>query len=318
VRHDRLVTRAIAAVCAAAAALTLMPGMAVAPLEGQATVSNAQAAASTAVYMCPMHPDVRGAEGDHCSRCGMALVPAIAADYQPYQLDFDITPHALRAGQRGRMHFSVKNPKTGSLVERFEAVHERLFHLFIVSQDLEYFAHVHPVLGPNGNLDAEVVLPNPGAYRLIADFVPAGAMPQFVQRAFVTAGYTGLLAAAAVLVPDVSDKVVDGSRVRLSMSPLVAGREQLITFDIADGASGEPVGDLEPYLGATGHLLAVGADLDTAFHSHPVAGVTSAAGPTIVFQVLFPRPANYRLWMQFQRHGRVATAVMTVPVAPHD
>jgi len=32
--------------------------------------------AEKASYVCPMHPEITGKEGDKCSKCGMALKPA--------------------------------------------------------------------------------------------------------------------------------------------------------------------------------------------------------------------------------------------------
>jgi metallophosphoesterase superfamily enzyme len=116
------------------------------------------------------------------------------------------------------------------------------------------------------------------------------------------------------LAADTADKVERGTRVKLILPELIAGREGLITFDVSDESTGRPVDDLEPYLGATGHLLLASADLEIAAHSHPVAGVSTSGGPTIVFQVLFPRAAAYRMWMQFQRRGEVITVPFTVPV----
>jgi hypothetical protein len=273
------------------------------------------AVAAQSLYWCPMHPDVRGKAGDTCPICRMALVPATPSDYHPYQLDVEIVPRALRAQQKGRVRFFVRDPHTGAIVRTFEPVHERVFHLFVVSRDLDYFTHIHPTLHPNGALDVDIEVPRAGAYQLIADFVPAGGVPQLIQKSFVTAGYSGRVAAVPRLAPDAADKVARGTRVTLTMPEQIAGREGLITFDVSDETSGRPVNDLEPYLGATGHLLLASADLEIAEHSHPVAGISTTGGPTIVFQVLFPRPGTYRMWMQFQRRGEVITVPFTVPVA---
>ena len=62
----------------------------------------------------------------------------------------------------------------------------------------------------------------------------------------------------------------------------------------------------------------VSSDLQTVFHSHPVASVSTGLGPRIVFQVLFPRAGIYRMWVQVQRHGTVTTAPFTVRAAPRD
>ena len=88
---------------------------------------------------------------------------------------------------------SYASPHTLATVRRFELVHERVFHLFIVSRELEYFAHVHPTLHADGSLDVDVELPRAGVYQMIADFLPVGGSPQLVQKSIVTAGYTGVL-----------------------------------------------------------------------------------------------------------------------------
>jgi hypothetical protein len=95
---------------------------------------------------------------------------------------------------------------------------------------------------------------------------------------------------------------------------LTAGTTSLIAFHFADGSTGAAVSDLQPYLGAWGHVLIVSADLGAAVHSHPITPLTGSAGPTIYFQQRFPRAGMYRLWGQFMRHGRLATVRFTVEV----
>ena len=287
-------------------------------LAGMACAAGLAFAPQDPTYWCPMHPDVRGAAGAACPLCGMALVRVAAADYRPYPLDFEVVPRALRPGQPGRVRFFVRDPRTGATVRRFEQVHERVFHLFVLSRDLEYFAHLHPLPGSNGSLDVDLQVPRPGPYQLIADFLPAGGTPQLVQRSFVTAVYTGSLLPPAALTRDVTDKVIGATRVKLTLPEPMAGREQLITFDLQDAVTGAAVSDLEPYLGATGHLLVASADLAVASHFHPVAEISGRAGPTVVFQVLFPSPGDYRMWAQFQRHGQVLTAPFTFAVSERD
>src|SRR4051812_5781463 len=206
-------------------------------------------AAQSTTYMCPMHPDVRGAAGDACPKCGMALVPA-TTDATPWALDVDVTPRAVRPGEPARVRFAARNPITGATARRFEVVHDRVFHLFVVGRDLGYFAHIHPQLRGNGELTVDVTVPRAGAYMLIADFLPEGGAPQFVQRALVTAGYTGSLAAVAHPAPDLADKTDGAVRAHLVPPDPRAQREQLLTFELRDPASGAPITDAEPYLGA--------------------------------------------------------------------
>jgi hypothetical protein len=273
-------------------------------------------AAAQRAYVCPMHPAVRGRQGDTCPICRMALVPAGPADSRPFGLDVAITPAAIRPQQPAHVRFLVRDPETRKPVHDFAVVHERVFHLFVVSRDLDYFAHVHPALRRSGALEVDVTVPRAGAYQLIADFVPLDGAPQLVQTSFATAGYASRVSEVPELAGDRADKILDRVRVSLTMPDAVAGREQLITFDLADAATGAPIADLEPFLGATGHLLLVSNDLEAVAHSHPVAGLSSGqSGPTVVFQHLFPRAGMYRMWAQFQRHGKVLTASFTVPVA---
>src|SRR5215510_13482542 len=174
---------AVAVMLVAAAASATAPARATAT--AMATVT-AQAPAQP-VFWCPMHPDVRGKPGDSCPICHMALVAAGPADYHAYELDVELAPRIVRPLQNTRVRLVARDPRTHRAVRRFEVVHERVFHLFVVSRHLEYFAHVHPTLRASGALDVEVAVPSAGAYQLIADFVPVGGAPQLVQKAFVTA-----------------------------------------------------------------------------------------------------------------------------------
>src|SRR5579871_1887913 len=91
-------------------------------------------------YVCPMHPDIRSNGPGQCPRCGMKFVIG-RPDHEEYPLDLRMAPATFLPGQRVGMIFGVKDPKTGKPVRRFEVVHERLFHLFILSADLKYFVH---------------------------------------------------------------------------------------------------------------------------------------------------------------------------------
>jgi hypothetical protein len=292
----------------------LAVGLSGASLGGCASSQPPRLSSDIGTYWCVMHPHIRGNASSVCPICGMALVPA-TTDYRPYTLDLEVEPQALQPGQPGKLRFRVRDPRTGAPVTRLEMLHERVFHLFVISHDLEYFAHLHPVERPDAALEIEITLPRPGAYRLIADFLPQGGAPQLIERSIATAGYRGPLGAVAAPAVDVSRKTVNGTRVEMFGPAAVAGVEQLLTFELSDGTSGQPVNDLEPYLGATGHLLVVHSDLSVSFHSHPVAEITKQFGPTVVFQMVFPRAGVYRVWAQFQRHGTVGTTAFTMSVA---
>jgi hypothetical protein len=259
-------------------------------------------------YWCPMHPDVRSPGAGTCPLCSMALVPIPPPKLGDYRLDVVRRPSRARPGAQD-LRFTIRDPETGAPVDRFMDVHERLFHLFIVSRDLNYFAHEHPAL-VDGRFDLTIDLP-PGAYMLIADFLPAGGTPQMVQQAIVTGREPTAFAPPPILKADSPDTVVDGVRVRLASS-LAAGREGTLTFNVSDAETGAPIRDLQPYLGASGHLLIVNPILTEAFHAHP--GLPATAGPDVTFAQLLPSAGLYKVWLQVQRGGRVITVPLVVEV----
>ena len=182
-------------------------------------------------------------------------------------------------------------------------MHDRLFHLFVVSDDLQEFSHVHPVAQPDGSLELPVTLSRSGAYRLFGDFLPAGGTPQMIGKTIIVGASGGGAGeprprrqAPGRLLPDGGDKTDAGLRVRMQLETgeLMAGVPSSISFTLEDAATGLPVADLQPYLGAWGHAFIVSADLVDAVHSHPTVPVTSPAGATVFFRQRFPRAGSYQ------------------------
>jgi len=255
-------------------------------------------------YVCPMHRDVRSATPGKCRICGMTLIPGIA-DPVEYPLDLTLTPRTPHAGEPLEFAFKIRDPKTGAPVTHFEFVHEKLFHMFVVSQDLEYFLHDHPVKSPDGTFRYEGRLPKRGMYRVLADFYPTGGTPQLTERTLFVPGGS---MQTPKLDPDLSAKHAGNLDVELVTEPPqpLAGFKTLMFFRV------KPAEGLEQYLGAWGHMLAASDDLIDLIHTHPFL---ADGGPQIQFNVIFPRARTYRIWVQFQRKGVVNTAVFTVPVS---
>jgi hypothetical protein len=257
-------------------------------------------------FTCPMDPEVRSAQPGKCPKCGMKLEAGIREQVE-YPLQVQVAPRQVPAGRELQLNFRVTDPKTGKPVSKFEVVHEKLFHLFIVSNDLQYFAHVHPELQSGGVFSLRTTLPKPGSYRLLADYYPTGGVPQLTPKTITTAGYTAPLLRAD-LKPDVSAQHGENLEVELTTDPPqpIAGKKTLLFFTL------KPANGLEPYIGAWGHMLAVSNDLIDMIHTHPSI---ADGGPHLQFDMYFPREATYRIWVQFQRLGKVNTVVFTVPVS---
>ena len=271
-------------------------------------------------WFCPMHQDHTSHEAGECPICSMALIPGNPFDTRDYVLDFTTSPATVAPGTPFTMIFRVRHPGTGELVKNFEPVHDKEYHLFVVSQGMTDFQHVHPELQADGSWVLEVTIPRPGYYRVLSDFVPTGGSPQFLGRTLVTAGFDGdLESQAAHLEPDaVLIKTVDSitASVEYDPSTFIAGQWGHLRFTLTDAATGEPITDLEPYLSAFGHTLILSEDLGDYVHSHPTESDISKGfgGPEITFEGYMPRPGRYRAWSQFLRHDRLTTVSFTFNV----
>lgn len=282
-----------------------------------------EAPTTTSGYICPMHPNEVRAEPGTCSICGMKLVPGDPMATTDYVMRVTLEPRAPKPGQSVKFRLAVLHPLTGAMVTDFAEVHDKLFHLFIVSRDMSQWAHVHPELEKDGSFTITHTIPTAGHWALFSDFMPVGGGPQMIVTPFTTAGFEGdLTGSLPSLTPDRSlTKTADGVTVSLDATPakLISGEETDIPIHFTDEKTGEPVRDLQRYLGAFGHAMMLSGDMTEHVHAHPEemlegTAVTEGGGPDLTFHALFPKPGIYRIWLQFQRNGRLSTLPFTVRV----
>jgi Heavy metal binding domain len=258
-------------------------------------------------FWCPMHPHVRSPGPQTCPICSMALVPIAPPRAGQYRLEVTQVP-AHRGGGIRALKLRIRDPDSHAEVQMFAEAHERLLHLFIIGRDLRSFAHEHPRRTIDG-FELAVDLP-PGAYMLIADFLPGGGYPQMVHRAIVTPGFRASAFDTVPLKEDVAEKAVDGMRVQMKVEPSRGHPAAILRFRLTDEAD-TAITDLEPYLGSAGHLLVVSPDLTQSIHAHPDA---LGSGPELAFNVEFPEAGIYKLWVQMQRRGKVSAVPFVVRI----
>ena len=278
-------------------------------------------AAPTSAFVCPMHPDVMSATPGKCPRCSMALVAGSPIAMPDFELRVRSTPAVIKAGQPVKFRFTVHHPLSGEQAREFALMHDKFFHLFVVSRDMEEFAHVHPERHADGSFTIEHTLPKPGHYTLFSDFLAVGGGAQVVATPIVTAGVdTDLVQAQARIKPDLPwVRTAAGAKVEIlnEQSAFLGGEEVDIVFRFTDAASGTPLTDLQRYLGAWGHLLILSEDLTEYVHAHPREetqpdpNAPASGGPEIIFDALLPKPGRYRAWLQFQRNGTLSTVSFT-------
>ena len=222
-----------------------------------------------------------------------------------YRLELPVTRYG--SGEQP-FTFTVVGP-VGEPVTAYDEAHERDLHLIAVRRDLTGFQHVHPTLDPASREWSTSLSLDPGSWRVLADFVPAGG-DQVVLGADLVAEGGGT---TAPLGDDVLGASVDGYEVVIELEP-VAGEETAIVATVM--RDGRPVTDLGTYLGELGHLVVL-RDGDLAYvHGHPDQG--AGTGPTIPFMATFPSGGRYRLFLEFEHAGAEHMAAFTVTVEAGD
>jgi hypothetical protein len=271
------------------------------------------AADDTATHDTATH-DGASSTGSHTESSRDTGAPqASAVDHVPgglqiseggYSLD---VAGQLPAGEATPVSFRVLGPD-GRPVTAYDTAHDEDLHLIAVRRDLTGYQHVHPDLAADGTWSIPLEL-TAGTWRLFADFDPAGEDAGLVLGADVAVA--GDLVPQPLPEPSTTAEV-DGYTVTLD-GQLTPGAESELTLSVS--RDGRPVTDLQPYLAAYGHLVAL-RDGDLAYlHVHPAGEPgdgTTAPGPDITFYATAPSAGDYRLFLDFQHGDVVRTAEFTV------
>lgn len=269
------------------------------------------------VYACPMCVDVRSSIPGFCPMCGMALAPLPTPEIYPprlpahdaeYTMGLDVEPSPPQAGRRTRLRFTMRGTD-GSVVRDLRLQHEKLLHLVMVSDDLRWFAHVHPQLQGDGSLTLDYVFPHGGRFVLFAEAAPQGHRSQRFRLPLKVDGPPQVPVAAQFRSADRVQQIGDYT-VALDTDDLGlwAGWENQLTFTIFK--QGHPVDDLGAYLGALGHCVIISEDTQDFVHCHAIqmSAVKLPGGPQVAFHALFPRAGRYHVWAQFSHQGHLLTA----------
>jgi hypothetical protein len=203
-------------------------------------------------------------------------------------------PQEVAASQR--LGFRIVD-KDGATVRDFEVEHDRRMHLIVVRRDLRGFQHLHPQQAANGDWEVPLRVADAGSYRVFADFSTGGESHTLGTDLHVN----GRFEAQALPHPTKTAMTDRGYRARLEQ---VGGEVRFTVFK-----GGRRIDDIEPYLGARGHLVAL-REGDLGFlHVHPES--KARVGSDIRFAIEYPSPGRYRLFLQFKLDGQVQTAAFT-------
>ena len=219
---------------------------------------------------------------------------------------FRLADRQAEPGRDVSVSFTIDGPD-GKPVTEFDVEHEKWLHFIAVRRDFTGFQHVHPELGSDGVWSTQLDL-TAGQWRLFADFKAADAKALTLGADLAVDGDYQPAAPA----DESRSAQVDGYTVTLE-GDLTAGKDAKLTLDVS--RDGKPVTDLQPYLGAYGHLVALRAGDLAYLHVHPdgtPGDGTTEPGPDVVFYAAVPSDGTYHLYLDFKHDGAVRTAAFTV------
>ncbi|MFE6594098.1 hypothetical protein [Streptomyces sp. NPDC057781] len=224
-----------------------------------------------------------------------------------YTLDLE-TPR-VTAGEKSELRFAIRD-QAGRRVASYRREHGKELHLILASRDLVTYRHLHPTRAADGTWITHVDLPAAGTYRVFADFTPAAKGATNLTLGADLAA-SGTYKAPALPAP-AATTTIDGYTVTLN-GDLRPGKASELTLSVS--RDGRPVTNLEPYLGAYGHLVALRSGDLAYLHVHPngePGDDVTKPGPDVSFTATAPSVGTYRLFLDFQHNGAVRTAAFTV------
>ena len=238
-----------------------------------------------------------------------------------YTLNLQSGP-TFPARQVTPLTFDIRT-RNNNILKDFDIVHEKRMHLIIVRKDRSNFQHTHPVFDENSGVFelSPFIFPTEGEYRIFADFTPSsaqkgtdgtklpvtiyqdvrvGAMDRYKPQLLgkdrlksISNGFeTGFFISAD---DDSSDTVGD---------TFYSGQSSVIVIYI--DKNGQPYNNLQTYLGALGHMVVLGPKLEF-IHAHPVNQDINNQQGLIGFEINFPDPGQYKVYLQTKANNRVST-----------
>jgi len=234
--------------------------------------------------------------------------------------------------------FTITNNKTHKIVTDYQLTHEEKLHLILVSQDMQWFEHQHPALGPDGTFRITWTFPRAGRYYLYADFTPVDGDNQIKQMTLDVGDKPAIYVPAELWPEKPHVKTVGDTKIGVSIAvpTFTVGTQNILTYRFTD-LNGKPCTDMQPFIGAMGHMIALREDGTHMVHVHVLHGVVPGSyaatmlevmqaadtlkvtadqvtehGPAFSFKLTLPAPGVYRVWAQFMRHNKVLTVPLTV------
>jgi len=279
----------------------------------------------SAMYACPMHPEMTGSMGDKCGKCGMDMVPMKTEKTAvEYVMTMRSEPQTMSAQQKGSFFFTPHVKGKDAEKVPLDVVHDKKIHLISVSNDLSYFDHIHPEFQANGEYKIEVSdaagvnaiglghsttqFPGGGDYTLFADYMPTGADHQLEKFNVHVDGKTqpSKTWSKQNLVSKSGDFVVT---LVPAVGKFLTGQTSHIDAPLLLKGKSITTAELDDFLGAKAHMVVISVDDKSYLHVHP-----EVHEGVLDLHAYFEKPGFYRGWIQFSYKGELHTADFVIQV----
>ncbi len=257
---------------------------------------------------------------------------AEASDYARYV--YKPLEAAATVNEAGTLRLQLSDPGwlRSRRLDDLVTDHGHLMHMFIVSSGLDRLWHLHPQQTAVGTFEHALPEIPAGRYEVFADLVHSTGVSETATTSLDTRGIAG----RPLDGDDSGWPSPDRPSGRIVWvrddRPIVQKKLTLFTFRV-DDELGQPVQDLELYMGMPGHAVFMRRDRQVFAHVHPsgsapmaaLAIAASASAPaaahsghaaalpsTVSFPYGFPEAGDYRIFVQVKRAGRVITQAFDV------
>ena len=235
-----------------------------------------------------------------------------------YSVSLKYNPTIPEAGKPSLITIKITENQTEKRVKEFDLLHEKLMHIIIVSEDLSYFSHIHPIFDDKeGKFTIYHLFPEAGKYKIWVDFKPKNENQTLVTFKLDNSMGNSLKPIRIIQERQQYTKQINENHtVKLLIPKEIESNKPVdLTFIILDQNS-NPIIDLTPLMGARGHSVIISSDLKEFLHVHPTKEVSSnwKGGPEISFNTVFPYPGLYKAWGQFQHQNVTITADFVLEV----
>lgn len=221
-------------------------------------------------------------------------------------------------GKPQSVTLTLTDVKTGAPIgpDQLALAHTKKLHLLIIDESLTDYQHIHPVAGTKAGDWTFSFTPKFGrTYRVWADSTRKDGGQEYV-FADMNAGPEK---APAPDAKPVTTAEMGGLKFALSFAgPIKAGEGVMGSVAIVDSKSGKPFTQLQPIMGAFGHVVAFSRDWGSIEHVHPQGTEPKTdndrSGPIVGFHMEPKNSGVMKIFVQVMANGREVIVPFTVAV----